>query len=94
MRNGGQRRARLWTSSRSTACYRRDGLSDLPHATLAFTLDLAVYVIASIACGVAMARAVEGPSLMLRDRLFPSRAGSLVAGAPPGEADSQTVARV
>lgn len=59
-----------------------------PHPTLAFALDLTVYVISSIALGIAMARVVEGPALMLRDRLFPSRSGGVVARAEPArEAD-------
>ena len=65
---------------------RRHGTLDLPQATLAWTLDLAVYVIASIGIGYVMARAVEGPSLALRDRLFPSRSGRLVAAVPPPSA--------
>jgi peptidoglycan/LPS O-acetylase OafA/YrhL len=62
---------------------RRHGTLALPDTTMAWTLDFAVYAIASIACGYAMARVVEGPALMLRDRLFPSRSGRLAAVAPP-----------
>ncbi|HEX4627877.1 MAG TPA: acyltransferase [Gemmatimonadales bacterium] len=61
---------------------RRRGVFDFSNATLAFTLDLAVYTIGSIALGIVMARIVEGPALRLRDRLFASRSGTLVAGGP------------
>jgi len=61
---------------------RRHRTLDLHSATLAWGLDMAVYTIASIVLGVVMARAVEGPALMLRDRLFPSRSGSLAASMP------------
>lgn len=58
---------------------REDGTFNFSPATLSWTLDVAVYVIASITCGYIMARAVEGPSLRLRDRLFPSRSGRVAA---------------
>jgi peptidoglycan/LPS O-acetylase OafA/YrhL len=73
---------------------RRRGTLDLPQATLAWTLDLTVYVIASIAIGYVMARLVEGPALLLRDRLFPSRSGRLVAAvALPSSADTDASER-
>jgi len=66
---------------------RRHGVFAFGPATLAWALDLAVYVGVSIALGIVMARAVEGPSLKLRDRLLPSRSGSLAATvSPPPEA--------
>jgi peptidoglycan/LPS O-acetylase OafA/YrhL len=62
---------------------RRHGVFAFGPATLAWALDLAVYVGVSIALGIVMARAVEGPSLKLRDHLLPSRSGSLAAAVPP-----------
>jgi len=47
--------------------------------TLGWLADTAVYVSASIVAGYVMARIVEGPSLKLRDRLFPSRSGRVAA---------------
>lgn len=61
---------------------RRHGTLAFHPATLSWGLDLGVYVIASIAVGVVMARTIEGPALMLRDRLFPSRSGSLAVIVP------------
>jgi len=58
---------------------RRHGWFAFGPPTLSWTVDLAVYVVASLAGGIVMARLVEGPALMLRDRLFPSRSGRLVA---------------
>jgi peptidoglycan/LPS O-acetylase OafA/YrhL len=62
---------------------RRHGWFAFGPPTLAWTLDLAVYVGGSIVLGIIMAKAVEGPSLKLRDRLFPSRSTSLAATLPP-----------
>ncbi|MFQ5766425.1 MAG: acyltransferase family protein [Acidobacteriota bacterium] len=44
---------------------------------LTYPLEVLLYVVGSLCLGVLMARAVEAPGLRLRDRLFPSRSGSL-----------------
>lgn len=57
-------------------------------------LAVAAYMLGGIAVGIAMAKMVEVPVLMVRDRVFPSRSGSLalptasqldVAAAPAAE---------
>ncbi len=62
---------------------RERGVFAFSSATLGWLVDVAVYVTASIGCGYVMARIVEGPSLKLRDRLFPSRSGRVAALAAP-----------
>jgi peptidoglycan/LPS O-acetylase OafA/YrhL len=50
---------------------------------VSYPLMALVYVAASVAVGVGMARLVELPALRLRDRWFPSRAGGAAGPAGP-----------
>jgi len=50
------------------------------HGPLDWPVYAALYLVGALAVGIAMARLVELPVLRLRDRLYPSRSGSLAAG--------------
>lgn len=60
---------------------RRHGVLAQASPTIAYLAVSVLYLGASIAGGIAMARIVERPSLRLRDRLLPSRAGALATGS-------------
>jgi peptidoglycan/LPS O-acetylase OafA/YrhL len=47
-------------------------------------LYASVYLAGALVVGIAMARLIEIPTLRLRDRLYPSRSGSLAAGVEHG----------
>ena len=48
-----------------------------------YWINLAVYVGITIAMGIIMSLCIEVPTLVLRDRLSPSRSGALKSATPP-----------
>ncbi len=48
-----------------------------------FGIRAAIYVIATLSVGVAMAKLIEIPALRSRDRWIPSRSGATLAASPP-----------
>jgi peptidoglycan/LPS O-acetylase OafA/YrhL len=56
--------------------------------------QFAIYLVASFAIGIAMARLVEIPVLRLRDRLFPTRSAALVDERGPRRTEEQVIGAV
>ena len=53
------------------------------NVSLSNNVSAVVYLVGSIVIGIIMAKLVEYPVLRIRDRLFPSRSGSILVGAGP-----------